>query len=186
MSNYLTNKVSVVLASPRDWKDWLNVVKSAASKSDIWKYIDPAVADDILPVLTEPEYPSFRTVKPTATAISELNSDESLELSKLTKGYKRSIKKYDRQAKAMSELMLHIHSTVKRGYKVYFSKTNDPRIAIINLKKKVAPTDIQRMNNLIQQWKTVQLYKKGTEVEAWLQNWETLYYECSDENLAEV
>ncbi len=50
---------AVILASPKDWKDWIHVIQTASNKANVWKYLDPLVLDDKLPILNEPVYPTF-------------------------------------------------------------------------------------------------------------------------------
>jgi len=45
---------SVILASPNDWDEWLEVIKSKANTNRIWKYVDLSTPEDALPKLKEP------------------------------------------------------------------------------------------------------------------------------------
>jgi len=44
---------SVILASPNDWDEWLEVIKSKANTNRIWKYVDLSIPKDALLKLKE-------------------------------------------------------------------------------------------------------------------------------------
>ena len=43
MALIIEEKTTIKLVSPKDWRTWINAVKSLAKteKADIWKYINP-------------------------------------------------------------------------------------------------------------------------------------------------
>ena len=45
---------SVILASPNNWDEWLEVIKSKANTNCIWKYINLSTPKDALLKLKEP------------------------------------------------------------------------------------------------------------------------------------
>jgi len=49
----LPQKSTVILSNPSDWDEWLEIVKTKAVGGEVWKFIDPAIAKDELPSLTE-------------------------------------------------------------------------------------------------------------------------------------
>lgn len=53
-------KTSIVLNGPNGWT---SLVETKANSAEAWKYIDPHVNDDRLPVLEKPQYPSAADIK---------------------------------------------------------------------------------------------------------------------------
>ena len=45
---------TVILASPNDWDEWIELIKRKANANQIWKYVDPLTAADKLLKLEEP------------------------------------------------------------------------------------------------------------------------------------
>jgi len=45
---------SVILASPNDWDEWIEVIKSKANNNRLWKYVDPSTPETDLPQHEEP------------------------------------------------------------------------------------------------------------------------------------
>ena len=72
---------SVILASPNDWDEWIEVIKSKANNNRLWQYVDPSTPADDLPTLEEPVQASAKDVNIRGkTLLSELNEDEKGEL----------------------------------------------------------------------------------------------------------
>jgi len=71
---------SVILASPNNWDEWLEVIKSKANTNRIWKYVDLSTPKDALPKLEEPVQVSPKDVNGQKTKLLELNEDEKEEL----------------------------------------------------------------------------------------------------------
>lgn len=45
---------SVVLASPNDWDEWIEVIKPKANTNRIWNYVNPSTPADVLLKFEEP------------------------------------------------------------------------------------------------------------------------------------
>ena len=71
---------TVVLASPNDWDEWIELIKRKANANQIWKYVDPSTAADKLPKLKEPIRAVPKDVNSQKTKLSELDKDEKEEL----------------------------------------------------------------------------------------------------------
>ncbi|OXV05358.1 hypothetical protein Egran_06875, partial [Elaphomyces granulatus] len=63
----MTSPTQVILTSSSDWLEWFQLIETAAVNAEVWDYVNPNVAIDIIPTCTEPEEPTFLTVKPDAT-----------------------------------------------------------------------------------------------------------------------
>ena len=67
-------KVSVVLNTPGDWDEWIQVVKTQAIAGDIWEHVDPK--KDQIPTLSKPEMPTPQQVNRDKTTYAELSVEE--------------------------------------------------------------------------------------------------------------
>jgi hypothetical protein len=52
-----SQKVTVILSSPDDWDEWIEVVKTQALAGKVWEYLDPS--KDEVPILQEPALPTI-------------------------------------------------------------------------------------------------------------------------------
>ena len=53
---------TVILASPNDWDEWIEVIKLKANTNRIWQYIDLFIPKDALPKLEEPVWVSPKDI----------------------------------------------------------------------------------------------------------------------------
>ncbi len=49
----LTVRTQIFLNGPKDWDEWILLLKHAALKDNIWEFIDPDTLKDKLPKLVE-------------------------------------------------------------------------------------------------------------------------------------
>jgi len=64
----------IVLASQKDWDEWMEVIKTSAITSDIWNLLNPSTPNP--PALKEPPAPKPTDINPQKTTFSALNEDE--------------------------------------------------------------------------------------------------------------
>ena len=57
MSSTISATAKTILKGPTDWIQWLEMVKSTATTSQVWVYVDPSKTDAQLPLLVEPIWP---------------------------------------------------------------------------------------------------------------------------------
>jgi hypothetical protein len=69
--------VSVVLNTPGDWDEWIQVVKTQAIAGDIWERVDPK--KDQIPALSKPKMPRPQQVNRDKTTYAELSVEEREE-----------------------------------------------------------------------------------------------------------
>src|SRR5437762_11522468 len=69
-------KVAIILNSPSDWEVWIDMIRNRARIANVWKFIDPSVKEEDLPMLARPTLPLPRDIDPTKTLISELTPEE--------------------------------------------------------------------------------------------------------------
>jgi hypothetical protein len=107
-------KSTVILSNPSDWDEWLEIIKTNAVGGKVWKFIDPVLAKDELPSLTEPTIPTPQDVNPDKTSLAQLDDGEKEELRFQRLSYKRKVATFDRQKAAMTTLRSFIQDTITR------------------------------------------------------------------------
>ena len=177
---------TVVLASPNDWDEWIELIKRKANANQIWKYVDPSTAVDKLPKLIEPTRPEPKDVNGRKTKLSELDEDEKEELRMLRLEHRDNLKLYRKQQSAFDTLCSQIQSSISRTYLVYTFNCDTTYNVLVALKKRVAPTDEARKIHLATQYAKLKKAPRNQNLEAWMQEWEKVYTECVELKLPEV
>jgi hypothetical protein len=72
-SDPAVTRVTIILDTPEDWFTWLFIRQDVANRYDLWKYINPDVAKENLPELTESPEPQLTDYKARATKLSACN-----------------------------------------------------------------------------------------------------------------
>jgi len=132
---------TVILTSPNNWDEWLEVIKSKANTNHIWKYVDPSTPKDALPKLEEPVQASPKDVNSQKTKLLELDEDKKKELHMLQSDYKDNLKLYRKQQSALNTLRTQIQSSVSRSYLIYTFKCNTTYDILVSLKQRIAPSN---------------------------------------------
>ena len=178
---------SVILASPNNWDEWIEVIKSKANNNRLWKYIDPSTPETELPRLEEPVRASPKDANSRGkTKLSELDEDEKEELRMLQADHRDNVKLYRKQLSALDTLRSHILSSISRTYLVYTFKCDTTYDVMVSLKQRVAPSDHARKLQLAAQYARLKKAPRNQNFEVWLQEWERLYTECKELKLPEV
>lgn len=194
----------IILLGPQNWEPWLESKKSEARQYKIWKYVDPSIERELLPVLTPPVKPTIESVRSSTQpsgntqSLSQSSRDPSETPSTITstsgqllyeaqrvedqkaldreyKEWEWEMKDYRKQDEALLALCKNIQETVRQEYMVYTYRCETPYDMLSRLQQKVAPSDNHRKRELTEKWLALHKPKKGIEVSHWLMKWETLY-----------
>jgi hypothetical protein len=132
-------KVSVVLNTPGDWDEWIQVVKTQAIAGDIWEHVDPK--RDQIPTLDKPEMSKPQQVNQEKTTYAELSTEEKEEFRMMRQDYKQQFDLYERQRAALASLRAYIQSTISRNCLFYTFESETAREMLVELQKRFKPTD---------------------------------------------
>jgi hypothetical protein len=177
-------KVSVVLSNTNDWDEWIEVVKVHALTGKVWEYVDPSKVE--VPVLKEPTLPRPEDVKAGITSYGRLSAEEKDDYKMLRQDYKLEMDRYTRKKSALSSLSNHIQSSVSRSCLFYTYGTTTAREMLVELKKRLQPTDLLRELELSRKYGGLKKSPKNQDIKEWLYTWEKIYYECHKINLPNV
>jgi len=134
-----------------------------------------------------PRPKDVRDPQPTPVLLSSLTIDEREYFSSLLEDYKRLLKKYDRQVEALSDLRSKIQETVYADNLRYTMRCDHEHDIMLNLKARFAPTDKERQQELIAEWKSLcKKPEKGQDISVWLDKWENTYDDCKELDLPDV
>ena len=110
-SDPAVTRVTIILDKPDDWFNWLFIRRDVANRHGLWQYINPDVAKESLPVLTEPPEPQLTDSKAGATKLSDLAADDRESYRWECDRWERRRTEYRIQTKAMADLNTDISKT---------------------------------------------------------------------------
>jgi hypothetical protein len=161
-------KISVILNSPADWDEWIEVIKTQALAGKVWQHLDPS--EDTVPALVEPVAPTPAQVNPQETTVSQLTADEREEYKILRQDYKHELSQYEKKEAALSVLRISIQSSVSRSCLYYTFETSSAREMLTELKKRLQPTDQLRELSLSAKYQKLKKAPKAQDLDNWLKD----------------
>ena len=156
-------KVSVILNNPADWDEWIEIIKTQALAGKVWQHLDPS--EDTVPALEEPVAPTPAQVNEAKTTVTELTPDEREQYKILRQDYKWERSQYDKKEAALSALRTAIQSSMSRSCLHYTFEATSAREMLIELKKRLQPTDQLRELSLSAKYQKLKKTPKNTELE---------------------
>jgi hypothetical protein len=153
----------VILGDSKDWNEWIELIKTAALRSDIWVYINPETPENRLPLRTRPVRPTSGDVHKTEDGnpsdtikYSQLDENEKEQLKVLQRDYEYDRKRFDEQEDTLNEIRTRIQETIKRGFLTYAFKCDTAYKMLANHKNRFAPSDSTREQELVLGWRKLQ------------------------------
>jgi hypothetical protein len=159
---------------------------STLTVARVWKFMDPSIKADDLPILSRPAVPMPIDVNPDTTRMSELSPAEREELKFLRDEWKNRNREYEKQQSAIENLHTLIHETVSRSYYTYLIKRDTLHDMLTALKQRVAPSDHARELELISQYQKLKKAPRSQNLDNWIKQWETTYTDCKEFDLPDV
>ncbi|EFQ89670.1 hypothetical protein PTT_13975 [Pyrenophora teres f. teres 0-1] len=111
-SDPAVTRVTVILNTPDDWFTWLFIRRDVANRNGLWQYIDPDVAKELLPQLTEDVEPQLTDYMAGATRLSALTADDRESYRWECDRWERRRSEYRTQKKALADLNTDISKTI--------------------------------------------------------------------------
>src|SRR5215207_6212108 len=111
-----TQKIIIVLSSPNDWDEWIEIIKSKAIGGDVWDYMNPSTIRDALPALMRTTMPMPKDVNPAHATVTDLSAAEQDELKVLRANFKLESAVYERRRIALASMRSYIQENITRTY----------------------------------------------------------------------
>jgi hypothetical protein len=184
MSSSTTTKISVVLKEPGDWDEWMLIIKSMAKRGNVKEFVNLNASEP--KELERPEIPTFRTVKPDAVSLADLDQNQQKQLAMLREDFKEISRTYREKREAMDNIDQHIMTTVDRQNILYLDGADTVYQKLIALKERLAPTDRARKLEVKRKYRNLLQGPVAQQPENWLQQYERAYVEATKIKLPEV
>jgi hypothetical protein len=160
------------------------VVKVYALAREVWEYVDPS--KDEVSTLLESTLLQPADINPNTTLYRQLSAEEKNNYKMLRQDYKLELNRYTRKRNALFSLYSHIQLTVSRTCLFYIYRQTTVRQMLVELQKRLKPTDQLRELELSRKYNKLKKTPKNQDITEWLYTWEKVYYECHKINLSNV
>ena len=176
----------LILKDHEQWDTWMLSLRSKVDRYNLWPYLDPDTATADVPELVQPTRPTYATVKQGTTKLADLNTEERLELSELRAIYLEDQRLYTKQWEVYHELRDWFLQTTATTLHPFFVRLSDPRLMLIEIKKRCTIINHIREIELGQEYAKQKQTPKNQDLNTWINNWEVLYQKCKTANIVEV
>ncbi|KAF1936461.1 hypothetical protein EJ02DRAFT_86655 [Clathrospora elynae] len=129
-----------VLDTPDDWFIWLFFRRDVANHHDLWQYINPDVAKENLPELTEAAEPQLIDYQAGAVRLSDLTADDRECYRWECDRWERRHSEYRTQIKAMADVNTDISKTIAVRHIHLIRDHETPYDRLVALKKFLCPS----------------------------------------------
>ena len=196
-----TTRSTIILNGSRDWDNWLEMVKSASLRADVWAFVNPNTPANLLPLFQQPIRPSPNTVKAVSTPstiesrldsqsqgtlYSDLSLDEREYLRTLEADYNYNLKIYKRQKTGLTDVRFFIQQTINKDFLGYTRKCETPYEMLVNLQKRFAPKTLGRETEVVNRWLALQTAPKGNNLDNWLMKWDATFEDGLELSIPDV
>jgi hypothetical protein len=161
-------------------------LRSKVDRYNLWPYLDPDAAAADVPKLIQPTRPTYDTVKLGATRLADLDPQERLELSKLRAIHLEDQRLYTKRWEVYNELRDWFLQTTATSLHPFFIRLSDPRLMLIEIKKRCTVIDHIREIELGQEYARQKKIPMNKDLNTWVDSWEVLYQKCKTANIVEV
>lgn len=167
----------VILRKPADWDEWLFLLKKQAERTQVWQYVNPALA-------TQPNVPT-EPIQPDYPQDDE--DDAQVRRYELRyQRYRTDQKAYEKYLRGIKEVEHQILTTINRTCLPYILECTTPYETLKALKARLAPTDRAREIELSAQWAQLRKTPRAQDIDKWLDNWESIYAKAITMKLPET
>jgi hypothetical protein len=176
----------LILVNHEQWDTWILSLRSKVDRYNLWPYLDPDTAAADVPKLVQPTRPTYDTVKQGATRLADLNPEERLELSELRAIYLEDQRLYTKQWDVYNELRDWFLQTTATSLHPFFIRLSEPRLMLIEIKKRCTVIDHIREIELGQEYAKQKQTPMNVDLNTWVDNWDVLYQKCKTAKIVEV
>jgi hypothetical protein len=198
-----------ILRKPRDYETWLELKKTFSRKGEVWHWADPEGDGEeylIAPVRPTPgdvrdkrtlarnqqrekdgELEDIPEDEMDETRFSDLLSPQQFEYNSLLAEWKEEMKLFKEIKAALAELCKEIQETIDRNYLPKTYGCDSAHEMICELRDFLKPSTAATRAGLKSDWsRLAQPQRKGTDIDQWLLELETVFDDCVRYNVAAV
>lgn len=181
MSTPSSNK-KLVLTQSSEWDLWISYVQARSVFDGIWPLINPNLPAKPFRL----EEPTTPTLQISSTGVI---TPDALTLHKAqTTEYKLLLAKYEKQQKALKEIVSFIQESISTTNGTLIERVNlDPYDMLVALKQRLAPTTRATKLAIEQDYHRIcKGPKNNQDVERWMDEWVRIYMKAKDFKFFEI
>lgn len=114
MAGETATKTTIILSTSSDWREWIEITKTAAEGLGVWDYMDPDTDTDHISTLHTPIEPQPVDINSQKFTITQLSETEQKQLRLLKKDYRDDLREYKERQKAIGQIRTPIQETISR------------------------------------------------------------------------
>jgi hypothetical protein len=176
-------KVPLILASTEQWDKWYYYIKTAATSTQIWQYVDPKTGAER--VNQEPKEPNVTDVNPDAITWSTLDAEEREYFRTLKDEYRVKWTEYQRKERFIRQLNLTILNSVDTNLWIVVRDAETPYQKLLALQNHMAPSTRGRERQIRQEYLAL-MHQKITNLDTWMIQWKKAHQDAQSINLPDI
>jgi hypothetical protein len=158
-------KVPLILKSTDQWDKWHYYIKTAATSTQIWQYVDPKTGAER--VNQEPKEPSVADVDPEAITWSSLDNEGRDFYRTLREEYRERKTEYQRKERFIRQLDLTILNSVDTNLWIVLRDAETPYHKLLALQNHMAPSTRGREQQIRQEYLAL-MHQRITNLDTWM------------------
>ena len=183
--------IPVILSGDKNWHIWIQLLRTRAHESDIWRYIDPNTPESSITPLIEPTAPTFEDVHTPASAdsivkLSDLSAIEHTYFQSLKVDYREEMKLFRDKTKALANMCSVIQASIEEHLTAHTLSCDSARAMLLNLKAEYCANPAVRERQLLEEYRQCKELSDSESLDKWLLNWEIAYTKCKEIKASEV
>lgn len=174
METQPTQRPTAAILGPNNWTEWIRSIQRRAETLGVWKYIDPAGAEE----LRDPSYPEPKDVKSTATKYSALSDDEKEELKEQRALYRQNFEIVRTARLSIDKVSVIIEQSINPAYLSILNAATTTGEALQKLQDHLRPANDEAKEALKAKYRELCKPPTKTKVEQWTLEWESAFREA--------
>ncbi|KAJ5092062.1 hypothetical protein NUU61_006932 [Penicillium alfredii] len=169
------HRAPVILRSSEDWPKWSSRIQSIAELHAVWQYCNPSTRKKDLPVDEEPIKPTVKSVRPSATGLIDLSTDDFTVLASLVSAYKATLAAQRSTQWALQSMQDLIRDSVACEHQHYIADAGSAWEQMVALAAAFQPPSLQQLQD---DWDHLHVVGSVSSIQTYLGLWQALFAKC--------
>ncbi|KAJ6041359.1 hypothetical protein N7460_006749 [Penicillium canescens] len=178
------------LRSDAQWRTWIAKVEAAATKGNVWHYMNPNLSEDEVrkaPVDSRDSYPHPREINEDATDVSQLSDAEYKRYQRLTSEFDKETSWNESIRTKINKVDALIDANVAPEHRHILEGKVTPHEKLVRLKQQFEPKGDTSRQSVRNAWRDLVRRPIGRiSIDKWLATWSNLYEEGKAMNIPDI
>lgn len=178
------------LRSDAQWRTWIAKVEAAATKGNVWHYMNPNLSEDEVrkaPVDSRDSYPHPREISDDASDVSQLSETEYKKYQRLTSEFDKETSWNESIRTKINKVDALIDANVAPEHRHILQGKVTPYEKLVRLKQQFEPKGDTSRQSVRNAWRDLVRRPIGRiSIDKWLATWSNLYEEGKAMNIPDI